>query len=1048
MASQILDASAKPALYKVIEYKDTTKYLVAYRAITLVPFAQQNQAGFDPVPGTVRVSTAEGQNATDNIIIIAEDIHIYAGSVFSYPGKSVTIIANRIHAVNMKGSEAAGILFDCRGFSAPDLTGQPQQPKEASQNTWDNDTGIASIHPGSQGVDGTHNQTPGQNGGKLLITGLLVCDATVDIQLNVNCCGGNGGRGQLGGTGGTGGAGADISTLERAPHYPNPGDYDGANGGVGGNGGNGSAGGDGGLIFDFTTPLNKSETGRSLKFGPTTADVKDGQRGAGADPGSGSAGGKAGLWTHITITIPRTGPPRSHEEKKEGRAGSSGDKGKYGVSGPDTARPGCVFRSSPANPITAMSLETLQLSMTMQRLLFEFQLIFCSQVPSISQPKSDYFQGSFAWLCSQMALLKQEPVVSLDSLRTMAKDAGSDAEHLDDVVQKAFEWVKIKLIASWAGRQNARAQLLESFKIFLISTCPGRNLDLYGQKLNFIKRPNLALSDLVRGIESLDRLEIQRDKVMKKIEEDAKSRSKSFATAEALSELIEGYKTDRKTLHGVFSDQADTVLKAKVIVRDRRGVVSHALDRFWASVQGRYQCKELFELLKIATVVFALAQPEFGPIVNMADQMLKYGKPFGLENPLDPYADMVDKNVLQARVEVIKGGLNPKELQAEIGKLGNKVNDPSGTNPVDSILAERNAFEALVKDCFSDLKQKAGKGDDLVKAIAAAENAFNDLMTEAQQLQKAVTSCSDTLLRLAKIEVDIKNAEANKAQLQSQNLDPTLPLLDTVMAFYSSLYTFQKAGVLRFFFEVIRACNGLFLQRSTIADDFLRFGTFDDITAAEMRAGCTTRLASDVADFLGLFNTNPAINIEDRTINISPIDQPGLFNSLLKQRRITLDITTRNYAEYFDLKENWFDIRLLDLQVFFPGATNKRARDSEPASQFIDVDVAIGDRFAVIDKSGKEHVFQVPALLTSFSYSYDGGQLKPKSSTSLPADSNFSINPNLVPNEKLDKSYPMRTPFMGFEFGVGENVDVSKVSEIRIVFALRVRNSRGKNAVD
>ncbi|KAK9319474.1 hypothetical protein V1517DRAFT_332437 [Lipomyces orientalis] len=140
-------------LYRCITSDDRKKYMIAYRAVTIFPFKHDNnlpdikvadnKAADNkvpdnkvadnrvpvnkvpiPIPATncadsVGLMLDEGNNAPQDIEIHAEDIYFYAGSHFHFPGKNVTITANRILCVpNPKSPSSTTIHIDCSGSDA------------------------------------------------------------------------------------------------------------------------------------------------------------------------------------------------------------------------------------------------------------------------------------------------------------------------------------------------------------------------------------------------------------------------------------------------------------------------------------------------------------------------------------------------------------------------------------------------------------------------------------------------------------------------------------------------------------------------------------------------------------------------------------------------------------------------------------------------------------------------------------------------------------------------------------------------------------------
>ena len=1053
MATATTDEPMGSALYRVIESRDKkdelldiTKYLVAYKAATLIPFAQRGQPGFGAVDGSSPITTAEGPDATLNITIYAQDLYLLAGSTFSYPGKRVSIFADRIIAVRPIKTTIPEIKFDCRGSKASDLEGKPKAPNESPQNQWNSHTGEEHFNNGTQGETGATNTIVPSEGGTFLISGRLYCNADVDVSLIVDCNGGTGGRGQEGGPGGKGGKGAETAVVSPAPHYPRKEIYSGAKGGRGGNGGTGGLGGNGGIIYNFTSPGSLASMSRTkLLFNPTLMNVAGGLPGVGGPAGSGAVGGEAGSASTTTYSGGNGRvPPIPHTRVDPGDAGPRGDEGSIGSQGPSNAKSGCVFRydadAASKNAIFYGSLDSLHASMVMHRLLFEFQISYCSQAPSIKAPDAKPFLDSLVWTTAQVQHLLRSPGKEVPKalLDEMAKNAGSEHSHLEEVKRLAGDRLFKSIIQPWETKKDARDQLLAAHKLFLTKVFPGTNLDVYEQKLNFIPRPSLRLADLKSNITLLATIERERNAILKQLKADSDSRSVSTATAGSLQKIIDGYQQDRNDLEDQLKKNTQTVLTAKEELRDSRVAAASALDRFWKVMESRYACKDLITVLQKTASLIPLEGSELKVVVNMADQMGNLGKKLGMQNPFDAYTGLVDRNVVYGKIKVIGEQLGPDALQKQIAELTGDTKDPSEANPIDGIVALRESFTALITATFAKIRELEGGGGQLDQAIKTAENALDLMIVKARQLQTAATTTGATVLKLAKMLEEKEVAETTIAKLKNDHLEPGMPLMSLVIAFYSSLLTFQKANVVKFFFDTIRACNGMFLQQSTLTDDIFRFGSFDDITAEQLNNSCTVRLTSDVAKFLKLWDTNPSLRIPGRPAYIIPNDRPDLFGQLREKHKISLELNRKNIKRYFDFNSNWFDIRLRDLEVYFIGAVNTKAKDA-PESKTIDVNIRLGDSFGVTDIKGTDHVFSVPVYYTTFTYNYAGDKPTPVTHTSMPAESRFYIDPGLVNEGPANEPYPMRTPYMTFDLEVEDHIDVKNVSQIVIMFDLMTR---------
>ena len=115
------------SLYRVIVDKaaDTTRILVAYRSITLLP-SHLSGAGIVPPEGSVRLPLAiAGAYTTKHIRLHVENLYLVAGSTFEFPGKTVIITANRVVLFSSTAVTAGAgdnVIFDCTGASGASVT--------------------------------------------------------------------------------------------------------------------------------------------------------------------------------------------------------------------------------------------------------------------------------------------------------------------------------------------------------------------------------------------------------------------------------------------------------------------------------------------------------------------------------------------------------------------------------------------------------------------------------------------------------------------------------------------------------------------------------------------------------------------------------------------------------------------------------------------------------------------------------------------------------------------------------------------------------------
>ena len=224
----------------------------------------------------------------------------------------------------------------------------------------------------------------------------------------IKSAGGSGGRGGNGGAGGSGGNGAIVPSEETVKHYGSVStekgaSVDGATGGNGGAGGKGANGGAGGLILSLVGPsagqLEDANSGASLV-------KKDVSGGKGGEGGSGGARGSGG----------NGGSVRNQENGKKGSDGGEGQHGANGQPGADGHVVGQVvgdkgaellqYEKALAEECRAETLDVVQLTMTMERLMFEYSILLSgyavtpdnTEDTATLEPLKKAFQETFDWL--------------------------------------------------------------------------------------------------------------------------------------------------------------------------------------------------------------------------------------------------------------------------------------------------------------------------------------------------------------------------------------------------------------------------------------------------------------------------------------------------------------------------------------------------------------------------------------------------------------------------------------------------------------------------
>ncbi|KAI5808933.1 hypothetical protein DFH27DRAFT_245828 [Peziza echinospora] len=1028
-----------PLQRRVVDAKsNTVQYLIGYRSITLVPV--KNPQNIRPYPGTQRFSVDEGAAGYSNIKIHAEDIYICAGSVFDFAGKKVTITARRIYAVNHEDSASTEIQFNCNGAAGTDENDKAQTGGSGTEAYRPGHPG-----PGEEGKPGKGNSSTAGAGGNVLIFAELHCLAEKSISFSVNCLGGKGGQGGTGGDGGVGGNGY-WSTDGVSPWYigndnwkiqPN---LNGGSGGNGGPGGAGGRGGAGGCIIDLTSPNASKDSQTKLQSNISDSSVHGGLQGSGGSGGAGGAGGNQGcyfrkVWLGSNIDL-------------WGIKGSSGPHGNSGEPGP-LGTGGILYGPSKhknilplPDVIKAMSISPVQIAMVFQRLIFEFQLIYATQPFDFRGHKhlqfldehKQRFKETSDWLGTYIGLLKSAKVAGDDAfLGTMG---------IHD--SRAQSWFKDDFIRLWNAQEEARKQLIESYTIFLTTTSPGRTVDFDNHSFYYIARPNLALADLKKSIEDLEILEANKAKFFSAITTIESAKANVSTAIGSLESTLKDFQSTKSQICDSLDAQYQVVDNARQEVRAGKVLTVEAINHFWGSVKHKFTCNDLNEVISAIGNVLLFAHGPLGVVfkVGAALSVAAATSKVTLGNSqIDTAEGAIKADALQGQVYLLEANLADDVLQANITEKNSQIRSLSVGDQkfVNQIITERTEFRKLCNRYFShpDLDS------DTRAKMAHAKNVFDDFVNTCQTFHTAVIKYNELAVSLATLLSNNRLAQTTLATMKSHNFEPTLPWLDLMYAFYNQVYAFQKSRVIRILFQAVRCCNGAFLRRSSLLDDFIQLGCYQNITSGELHAACTSRLADDVEKHLATWNEFEPDFIDGHSKSFFTKDNNYLLNKLKTKRRFAFYINPENAVEKYNFSAKWFDIRLTDIRVYLIGATNTQASTENPNSQEIVVAITLGNQFTVVDEDIKsQYSFEVPEKTRTFAYNYSPGKNHYRQ-TSKPASTLLqNFNFAMAAEDKANFTQPMQSPLCKYTIAIGKEVDVSNVSELRMEFGLRVRTRK------
>ncbi|PVF98098.1 hypothetical protein CPB86DRAFT_785101 [Serendipita vermifera] len=1027
-------------LHRVIVEKDKVRYLLAYRGVTLVP--ARDPTNIRPYPGTVRFSINEGSLTSTTLKIYAEDIYLCAGSIFTLPSKSVSIFAKRIFFIKQDPASSNKIVFDLHGADAKgeDYGASSGSPGKDAKPDFPQELPTA----GTNGTHGRSNSERAGAGGKFFISAELHCLAQTAIALKVNCVGGRGGRGQAGGNGGAGGNGWE-KTDKNVPwnfirdeyaYYPKF--LKAGNGGNGGNGGDGGPGGDGGILFYLATIYSPESSKIMGDIAGATAAGPSGLPGQGGVAG---AGGRAGhyqqkIWIGENIDI-------------QGSNGSTGNHGEPGQDGPKTAKEGymyglrvpCKILSRP-DAIKSICLDPIHMGMVLQRLLFEYQIIYAAQSYDFinsrdQQPLKEQekeFRETRIWVEECMELLKfSENINSPDFFTKLGVDASI-----------AQDWIKVMFIEQWSTQASARSQLQAAYGDFKHMTKLGSCVDLNQQRLFQIVQPNLAIADLDASIATLKDIEKVKDQFFSAIEKIETAKAQASTAIESLQVHIKDFETDRATLERELQQQEAVVRNANKQVETKKGDTIREIQKFWNTVQRSFTCEDLSAVVGAVGNVLLFAHGPLGAAfkvgaalaVGAASNKVLFG-----EKSIHTAQGVINKDYLQGQVYLLEANLQDDALMAKITESNAKIHKLSGGDEkfVNAIIADRQSFQTLCNRYFSD----PGVSHETRVQMQSAKAVFDEFVNTCQVFHNAVVKYNQKASEYSKLLSDHESVKDQLAAIQAQNYNPSLPLFDLLYAFYNQIYTFQKARVITFLFNAVRCCNGMFLRRCTVLDKMLSLGSLHNITAEILYVACTTDLADDIQRHRDTWNAHPVTEIWSRSTSLHEEKHGLVFERARQHRSFSLCVDTENAISEYGFEPHWFDVRMKDMRVYLIGATNVNESSDNPNSKVIDVVIQMAPYFTVFDEENSQYTFEIPETTTTFSYNYGDDEDDPEP-VSEAADRQLQEFSFAMDRSTPGFTMPMRSPICDYVISVGKNVDLTDLREVRVEFDLDVR-SRDKD---
>lgn len=927
------------------------------------------------------VSIAEGADAKDHMVIQAEDLVVYRGSRFSFPGKTLTIFARRVIIVPRAGEtlgskpEEHQVIFDCCGADAEDKF-NPQDSKakgKANDGGGSRDDGDTLASPGNRGDNGDKGVT-GSNAGNIFFCGQVVsmCPGDDAVALRLMTVGGKGSQGQKGGEGGRGGNGGFyVYWMKRPkPMYQN-----GQAGGAGGDGGAGGNGGSGGDVHLRTTgPPLTSPSRFIMRPIAQPSEVGGGQNGPSGQGGSGGSGGSGGKQTSKNVF--------SKDVVLTGWAGSWGGGGSSSTANAFAAPAG--QQTSLQNyevGAFALAVNPAFAHMLVQRLTFEYDILFGSFFDaSAKKGKSAErrrFETSLAWakeLYDTIKALKSTP--ALVAAADNSRHAGvKDYENQEKALRARFG-------AAWNdSRQKASREIfILAFEKLLslggsaLPMVPA--VDSYGQSFRYIPDTSFSLNRLIKAAVDLEVIE-ERRKTLSAADATAKAKASEAAG------LIQGYSQaiadNAKNQSKAAGDVNEAQKKADGLRTDLQAALKDCTAKVKSlqpKLKANLSCDNVEKILGSVASCMMFTPQARG--VALAGNFLSVGSASSdLFNTVETNGGTVKTDVIKGQFNTIDAKLSGKDLTKQISDLATGSSD----RLVKTVMLEQSRFEKLCDDHFP--------GD----ASAEQRAAFDTLLDKAKAFHEAVLETQKASLRQAQVEAYYTQAKVAQAALQSDT--STTPALkpQIFLQIYDESYSQQKSRVVKYYLDAIRAITALKLESTSLSRSLLQLGCWDNLSGQLFNDVVVPQLRAENDVLRARNNRFTTISTAYKGW-ITKEKYPGIFGykldgnrtlakvGSLKPFNFQIDATNCRDILGIDLNAH-FDVRMKQCWVVLEGARLKKEGDTDLT---IDVNVAFTGAFwvttgktaeVVDDATGTKSIqdvelqFEIDKVQTGSRFKYD-----------------------------------------------------------------------------
>lgn len=699
---------------------------------------------------------------------------------------------------------------------------------------------------------------------------------------------------------------------------------------------------------------------------------------------------------------------------------------------------------------TACALDAAHLSMILQRIIFEETLLKkisyqAASEDTVPTDEDDAIQlkddkerqqlhinsltDTLTWLAACVSSLKR---FHTHSFTDLSKENMSSFKFLLD----RLDYLQI----IWTTGASLRDFFFKMFELYR----SGRPLDSLGTNSAVtIDEPNIHLGSIKPTLEDFKRIEDAYTNIIAQLDADDETHSSNTTLGAKLKAQVDEFKPASKKRAKELSAQYETVLHSRQLLKDQRPKTSKAIESVWRAQSSKFSCHDVIGVLEAIGSVCMFVHGGFGAVgaVFKAGSALSVGASLtGLGSSMDTSQGNVKKDALHGKFLVIEREIADDSLKEEISMKSRELTQMTDVDKeyVNSIIVNKNAFRQL---CNSYFLNENNPGVD-EKEIVEAKKAFDQYVSDAQAYFDAVAKYNKIFHSIAEAALANLQAESGLAQLQSGSFTKDIAVHDLLYTLYSTLYASQKAVSLELIFDAARAFSCVFLKRCRALDDLLVCQSWSGLTADVIQDAFVTRLRNEVNAYRKTVDGKAHLT-QRRTISLTYETHEAYLNSLRKTGKLSFFLNDKIAVDQFGFNKHWYDMRLLDIQVYLVGATNKQAGKNAD-TKTIDVGIKLGGVFFVHDKDFNKHTFEVIPSDLDFTYKYgkadDAATFTPDTEDDMEASKalrqfNFAMNDD----GPSAWSTPVRSPYLHYLFEVEDPTEHSNVSEIILKFNFKAR---------